>query len=238
MEILQMLGIIMNILLVLKVTSSAVMCVCSYKWRKGLIAITSTYFGFALGILITMGLTEMNVDFEIALIGFVVCVVSFPLLAYKWIWLNHFLTGFLVTEKVLFMIIYRLMSNNIIDNDIEMLLAIPIICGTVAGVAISGYAENRTVLICMVYIGSVDFVMSFSDMINKGLFVSTFKIKYLVDPESMILKFFGVQVPSEIEIILIVLVGIFSFIYQARKMDSMGINLSDRLIDDRKKDLL
>jgi hypothetical protein len=48
-----------------------------------------------------------------------------------------------------------------------------------------------------------------------------------------LLKIVGVEVPSFLEMVVIIIVGIASFILQKNLMERDGINLSDRIVDDR-----
>lgn len=231
--------IVFDCLLVLRLLTSSVMCVYSCKWRKGLIALSSLYIGIILGILFLCFLIEIDFpSMEAALIVSAIVPIIFLIMAYKWIWLNHFLTGFLVTNKLLFMIIYRLMSEDIIDAEFEVLMIVPIVVGIIVGLIISKLFVNVAVLFCIVYIGSVDLVLTVSEIIKKGLFVATADISYIFDPEDIILKFIGVEIPSAIEVILIIGIGIVSFIWQAKILRKRGISLSDYIIDDRKNALL
>lgn len=239
MEVYEIVVVVFNILLGLRVITSAIMCVYSCKWRKGLIATTSIYIGVGLAVLVLALLIESRImDIEPAFIISVAIPFLFFILAYKWIWLNHFLTGFLVANKLLFMIIYRLMENGTIEDNFAILMIVPIIVGIIAGIIISCIFTYSAVLVCMVYIGAVDLVLSVSDIISKGLFIATSDISYVFDPEDIILKFFGVEIPSGIEIVFILIVGVASFILQKNQLDRAGIDLSDYIIDDRKKDLL
>lgn len=239
MQIYEIVAVVFNILLGLRVVTSAIMCVYSCKWRKGLIATTSIYIGVGLAVIVLAMLMESRImDIEPAFILSAIIPFLFPIMAYKWIWLNHFLIGFLVANKLLFMIIYRLMENGVIDTDFATLMIVPIIAGIIVGVIISCIFTYRAVLLCMVYIGAVDLVLSISDIISKGLFVATSDISYVFDPEDIVLKFFGVEIPSGTEIVFILIVGIASFILQKNQLDRSGIDLSDYVIDDRKEDLL
>ena len=239
MGVIEIISVVINAFLVLRLITSVVMCVYGCKWRKGLIATTSLYIGIFLGLLLLAFLMEVSsLEMEINLLISAVVPIVFTIMAYKCIWLNHFLTGFLVFNKLSFMVIFRLMSERVIDIDLKYIIAIPIIIGIIAGIIISVKFINYAVLFCIVYIGTVDLVLSISEMINKALFVATSDLGFLFDPEDILLKLVGVDVPSVIEVIFIIVVGIISFILQKKLLDRQGISLSSYVVDDRKKDLL
>lgn len=231
--------IIINVFFVIRLANSAAMCVLGYKWRKGLIAIASLNLGLILGFLTVIFFVEtVDLDIEVSLLISALVPILFFILAYKCIWLNHFLTGFLVFTKLSFMIIYRLMSERVVDFDMELLIIISLSLGILAGLIISIACVNFAVLFCVVYIGTVDLVLSVSEIINNALFVATSDISFVFDPEDLFLKIIGIEIPSAIEVIFIVIVGVASFIGQKLWLDKQGIKLSSCIIDDRKKSLL
>lgn len=232
--------VILDIFFVLRLISSSIMCVYGYKWRKGLIATTSTYIGLSLGLIAFYIFIDNNL-FEVeisAILSIIIIPIIFFILAYKCIWLNHFLTGFLVANKLLFMILYRLMEADIMDADFDILMITPVIMGILVGIIISAFFTHRAVLVCIVYIGTVDLVLFISSLINKSLFLATSDISYIFDPKDLLLKIIGIDIPSALEVLFIVIVGVLSFIWQKNQLDKKGIDLSNRIVDDRKKKLL
>lgn len=232
--------IILDVFFALRLISSSIMCVYGYKWRKGLIATTSIYIGLSLGLIAFYALMRNNL-FEIevsAIISIIIIPIIFFILAYKCIWLNHFLTGFLVANKIMFMILYRLMRADVIDFNFDVLVIAPVLIGVLIGIIISAFFTHRAVLVCIVYIGTVDLVLFVSDLINKSLFLATSDLSYILDPEDLLLKIIGVDIPSALEVLFIIIIGVLSFIWQKNQLDKKGIDLSNRIVDDRNKKLL
>lgn len=226
--------ILINAFFVIQIVTAGAMCIYGYKWRKGLIATLSIYIGIAIGIAIAAAIIRQsynNITFALILIPIV--AVIFYSLAYKWIPLNHFLTGFLVGNKLAFMIIYNLMKSSAVKFDFTILMVLPIVIGLIAGFVLCSIFTHVAVLVCLVYIGSVELVSGIFDIINKSLFVATGNISFIFNIEDILLKIVGVEVPSFLEMVVIIIVGIASFILQKNLMERDGINLSDRIVDDR-----
>lgn len=227
---------LLNAFLIIQVVTAGVMCVYGYKWRRGLIATLSVYIGIFLGVLVAAAIIKQNYNnITFGLIPIPVIAFVFYILAYTSIPLNHFLTGFLVANKLTFMVIYNLMKSNAIHFDFGALMIIPIITGVIAGIVICCYFTHIAVLSCIVYIGTVEFVTGIFDLINKSLFVATGDIRFIFDIEDLLLKIVGVEVPSFWEMVLILIVGVASFILQKKMIEKNGIDLSKKIVDDRKK---
>lgn len=233
-EIVEFLPYLLNVFLAIQIVSAGAMCIYGYKWRKGLIATLSIYIGLSLGFLIALSIIKQdlnNLDFGALMIP--VTAIVFYILAYRWVALNHFLTGFLVANKLGFMFIYNLMHEGIIQFDFDILMVVPIVLGFIAGFVLSRCFTHVAVLSCMVYIGTVELVTGVSDFINKSLFVATGDINFVFNMEDMLLKLVGVEIPSFVEVIFILVVGIASFVFQKNMLEKQGIDLSKVIVDDR-----
>lgn len=239
MEILSVIIFIINALALIRFATSTIMCVYGYKWRRGLISITSLYIGLVIGAFLLEFLLELNImEIDLCIIVSLFVPILFSVLAYKWIWLNHFLIGFIASTKLLFMLIYGIMDKGIIDFNIDTLFSVPIIIGIAVGVFLSTHLKYAAVLLCLAYIGSVDLVMNFFDLLNKGLFIATGDIRYIFDIKDVIMQLVGIDIPSLSESVVIFVVTTISFIRQSSLLQKEGIDLSDYIIDDRSQDLI
>lgn len=211
---------------------SAVMCVYGYKWAKGLIATTSVYIGIYIGIFVAAFLVNSGTDEKTAII--VVPIVAFLFWGFAYIWkpLNHFLAGFLLATKVAFMIIEILMNNEIMDIDFEMLIGIPIVLGIIFGFVACSIFNNWILLLCVTFVGATNLVPHIFTWIDRGSFVITGDISYIMDPQSLILSLFGIEIPSFWEGFFIIAVFLGSFFWQKLLMKNNGINMN-KIVDDR-----
>ncbi len=232
--ILEAFPIILNAFFIVQIVSGGAMCIYGCKWRKGLIATLSVRIGIILGLLFAAFLINQSMDLiTFAFLSIFIIAIIFYILAYRWIPLNHFLTGFLVGNKLTFMVVYRIMSEGGAKLNITILLVVPLIVGLIAGFIVSSIFNYYTVIICIVYIGAVELVTGIADIINKTLFFSTGRISYIFDIEGILLKIVGVEVPSLLEVIFILIVGIASFMWQRYLLIQSGKDLSQTIIDDR-----
>lgn len=230
----EFLPVIINIISVIQIVSAGAMCIYGCKWRKGLIATLSIHIGIFLGVALAAILINQSYEnVTIAVILIPVIAIVFYIFAYTSIALNHFLTGFLVGNKLAFMILYNLMESDALDFDIGVLLIAPLLAGLISGIIICCKFTHHAVLTCIVYIGAVEFVTGIFDIINKSLFMATGDISYIFDLNGMILKLMGAEVPSFWEVVFILLVGIFSFVFQKKQLEEKGIDLSNKIVDDR-----
>lgn len=225
---------ILNAFFIVQIVSGGAMCIFGCKWRKGLIATLSVRIGIVLGLLFAAFLLKQSMDLlTLAFFSIFAIAIIFYVLAYKWVPLNHFLTGFLVGNKLAFMVVYRIMSEGGAKLNITVLLVVPLIVGLIAGFVVSSIFNYYTVTICIVYIGTVELVTGIADIINKTLFLATGRISYIFDLEDILLKVVGVEVPSLLEVVFILIVGIASFMWQRYLLLESGKDLSQTIVDDR-----
>lgn len=64
---LEVLYLILNAFVVIRLVVSGIMCVYGYKWRRGLIALMSTYVGIVIGLIICVVLIESEAGGEASL---------------------------------------------------------------------------------------------------------------------------------------------------------------------------
>lgn len=223
---------IINVFAVVRMLTSAIMCVYGYKWSKGLIATMSIYTGVALGGIVF--LIGMKVGAPIDTIIIVPIIASgFSAAAYKNVILNHFMVGFLLAIKIAFMVILKFVEYFRIGSEFTIFV-VPVIIGIIAGLLVCIKYNNYILIACSAYIGATEFVPSIFSFLNKTMFVATGDISFIFDPVSFILSIFGITIPSGGEVFFILLLGGVSFYYQRKILIQKGINLSGVVIDDRK----
>lgn len=222
-----------DIIIFVKFVASGVMCVYGYKWSKGLIATMSLGIGVSLSILVTYWLLRLGAG-EISFLAIPVIVIWFYEASYKNIFLNHFLAGFLVMIKISTMIMILFMENGIIDVDGAMLFVVPIPIAVVFGIIGCLKLNNYIILFCMSFIGATEFVPNVEKLINGTLFSFTGDYSYIfsLDPTEMFFSFMGIDVPSTLEIIFILIIFAGGFWYQKKIVDKNKIDLTGTVLDD------
>ena len=223
--------VILNLFMVLRLVTSGVMCVFGYKWSKGLIAIMSSYVGIGMGGFITYLLLQNGMGLE-CIVVVPISAVLFSVLAYKWIALNHFMAGFLLSIKILFMIAVN-MSENMSSDSSGMLFCFIVVLSIIIGIVVCNKYNHYILIACVSYLGAIELTTKIFDWINKGLFLSTGDISFIFNPVEFILSLLGIEIPSGGETIVIILIGLVSFWYQRSRVVSLGIDLSDKIVDDR-----
>lgn len=226
--------LVVNLFIVIQTVTSAVMCVYGYKWSKGLIATMSLYVGAGIGVFVSAVLIERIQDPSVLIMA-PLSMLIFWILAYKSITLNHFLAGFLLATKVSFMLVMKMYEYSII-TDSDLLLALPVMVGLIAG-CVTCLKFNKYILIaCVAFIGVTEFVPKMFDLINKTLFVATGDISFIFDPLSFILSVFGITIPSNGEVFFMIVLGIVSFCLQYKNAERAGMDYGESIIDDRNLD--
>lgn len=226
------LEVMMNAIIVVQTVTSAVMCVYGYKWSKGLIATMSIYIGVFIGGLITAMLINIAAH-PAMLLALPVTVIWFWVAAYKVVWLNHFLAGFLLVMKLSYMIVYTMMDNGIIEFNLGALLGMPLVLGLISGIIICAIFNNYVVLLCVTFIGATELGTRICAWIDKGLFVTTGNIGFMFNPLDIVLEFFGIETLGLKEVAIIIIIFVVSFLVQRGIMISNGIDLSGTTLDDR-----
>lgn len=225
---------ILNALIIVRMCTGAVMCVFGYKWRKGLISIMAMYIGLFLGVLAFYLVASSGMDAGIGLVLCLVITVGFTTAAYKNVTLNHFLTAFLVGIKLFTMFLYFLMEQGIIEYGWS-LIVVPVLLSLVGAIYVCQRFTYMAVVCCTAYIGAVEVSLSLSKLINGTLFSLTGDFGYLFDPVSFVLGLLGIDIPSGIEIVLIIVIFVVGAWYQRKKLIENNIDLSNVVVDDRKK---
>lgn len=228
---LELISIIFNAFIAIRLVVSSIMCVYGYKWNKGLIALMSTYVGAAIGLILFVMLVEGDAGGG-SIVVVPICAVGFAGLAYKNIALNHFLGGFLLVTKISFMLITKAYEYGM-SEEIAWLFVLPIILGVIGGVAFSTKFTGYVVISCLAFWGAIDFVPNMFQLLNGTLFAMTGDFGYIFDPASFILSIFGIEIPSGGEVFFILLVTAGSFYFQKVRAEREGIDLTQKLVDDR-----
>ncbi len=207
--------IVTNAIVAMQAVTSGIMCIYGYKWSKGLIGIMASYFGGAIGLVISYYLIESGEQVD-SLLAIPICAAIFMVMAYNIPWVNHFSAGAIIGTKVSHMIGFALMQEGIIDYDIEALLVVPLIFGLIVGLITSGIFKNYVVILCMAFIGAINVVPDIVELMNGSLFAITGDIGYIFDPIDFILSFFGIETISGIEVVGIIIVFVISFFVQKK----------------------
>lgn len=224
--------IILGVFGLVETVCSGIMCVYGYKWSRGLIATMSLYIGFAIGMFASLSLLELTGE-PIVLLFIPIVMVALWSSAYKNITFNHFLAGFLLTIKVSFMLLLLYVQN--VGGQLELgLFLIPVFIGVISGTVICAKYNNHILILCTSFIGATEFVPNVMDYINKTSFAMTGDISYLFDPIGFLLGLIGIEIPSTIEILLILVVFIGGYYAQRKILEAKDIDLKGTIIDDRK----
>ena len=130
-EILSRLLVFQIVFDLISVTVGAGLCFGALKWRRGLLTTTAIAWGFFLGLVAAIFIAEAAGE-----VGAVLCIligtVSLPILTYTSPAVNRFVLGFLVSNKLFFMVATPLAKDGTIG--IEEAILVPLVAGTVVGI--------------------------------------------------------------------------------------------------------
>lgn len=224
----------LDLLILIRIGTGAVMCVFGYKWRKGLISIMALYIGFSLGMIAFALVIAAEMGAGIGIVIWLIITVGFVIAAYKNIKLNHFLTAFLVGIKLFTMLIYFLMEQGIIEYGWS-LIVVPVFLSTIGAIFVCGKFTYMAVVCCTAYIGAVEVAMGISKLLNGTLFAVTGDFGFLFNPIDFILSIMGIEMPSGLEVILIFIIFAIGAWYQRKILIKNNIDLSEVIVDDRNK---
>lgn len=228
-------GVIYLVFSIMQMIVAGFMCVFGYRWSRGLIATVALYIGVVLGFLIAgFCYTKLDLKSEICLLIFVITIVLFDTLAYKNIQLNHFLAGFIVAVKLSFLLMLQIMKLNIDFG--RWIFILPIIVGIIFGIVVAYYMNNKILIICTSYIGVTIFVSELMNLLQKIEFARTgdITIFYGDSLEEILLNLLGIEIPTFIEFLFIVVGFLLSYYVQVRTLKNNGLSLDGNvIIDDR-----
>ncbi len=228
-EILSNLLVFQIITDLIKVTIGAGLCFGALKWRRGLLTTTAIGWGLFLGVLAAMFFGEI-----LGTGGAIICIlagfIGLPILTYTIPGVNRFVLGFLVSCKLLFMLTTVLAKAG--KMDIEMVFALPLIVGTLAGLALMAWTTVRVsafVLGCT-FIGASEIAPVVSEWANRILFSVTGDYSYIFDPIDLFFALFKVELTDHWMLISMIILMIWGGYRQIQRLKELGIPLDTPLI--------
>lgn len=236
MELFKILFLAVVGVMILKVITSVLMGLFGVRWQKGLIGMTGCIIGFNAGFVTAMHLYFRLELGEISFIVIPIETIICGILAYRNLTFNHFLVGFLVADKISFLILEVLMDNNVIDFDLGILVIIPVVVGIIVGCIGCKFFVYKIMISCLALISAINLEPIIEKWVNRGLFATTGDVGFVLetDPTKLILQVIGIEVPSLLGCFLMILLfGIFFAIHYFY-IKKQGLELSEYVINDRK----
>ena len=191
-EILSRLLVFQIVFDLISVTVGAGLCFGALKWRRGLLTTTAIAWGFFLGLVAAIFIAEAAGE-----VGAVLCIligtVSLPILTYTSPAVNRFVLGFLVSNKLFFMVATPLAKDGTIG--IEEAILVPLVAGTVVGIGLMAWTRMRVsafVLGCT-FVGASQIAPIVSEWANRILFGITGDPTFLFDPIDLIFALFKIE---------------------------------------------
>lgn len=213
----------------ISVTIGAGLCFGALKWRRGLLTTTAIAWGFFLGLIAALFVGEAAGE-----VGAILCIligtIGLPILTYTSPVVNRFVLGFLVSNKLFFMVTTPLAKNGAIG--IEEAIIIPLVAGTVVGIVLMAWTKMRVsafVLGCT-FIGASQIAPIVSEWANRILYGITGDIGYLFDPIDIIFALFKIELTDWWTLGAMVLFMSLGAYQQIKNMKEKGIPLDTPLI--------
>lgn len=228
-EILARLLVFQIVIDLISVTVGAGLCFGALKWRRGLLTTTAIAWGLLLGFIAAMFLGEVLGETG-AIICVLVGMIGLPILTYISPPVNRFVLGFLVSSKLLFMLTTVLAKEGTID--IEETIMIPLVVGTVVGIALMAWTQMRVsafVLGCT-FIGASQIAPVVSEWINRIFFAATGDIGYLFDPIDLFFALFKIELTDQWMLIAMIVFMVWGGYKQINSLKKNGIPLDTPLI--------
>ena len=228
-EILSRLLVFQIVFDLISVTVGAGLCFGALKWRRGLLTTTAIAWGFFLGLVAAIFIAEAAGE-----VGAVLCIligtVSLPILTYTSPAVNRFVLGFLVSNKLFFMVATPLAKDGTIG--IEEAILVPLVAGTVVGIGLMAWTRMRVsafVLGCT-FVGASQIAPIVSEWANRILFGITGDPTFLFDPIDLIFALFKIELTDWWTLgAMVVLMGLGAY-KQIKNMKEKGIPLDTPLI--------
>lgn len=210
-------------------TVGAGLCFGALKWHRGLLTTTAIAWGFFLGLIAAMFVGEAAGE-----VGAILCIlvgtIDLPILTYTSPAVNRFVLGFLVGNKLLFMVTTPLAKGGTIG--IEEAIMIPLVLGAVVGIALMAWTKVRVsafVLGCT-FIGASQIAPIVSEWANRILYGLTGDIGYLFDPVDLIFALFKIELTDWWTLgAMVVFMGLGAY-KQIKNMKEKGIPLDMPLV--------
>lgn len=228
-EILARLLVFQVVIDLISVTVGAGLCFGALKWRRGLLTTTAIAWGLFLGLVAAMFAGEALGETG-AILCVLVGVIGLPILTYVSPTVNRFVLGFLVSSKLLFMLTTVLAKKGMID--IEETIMIPLVIGTVVGIALMAWTQMRVsafVLGCT-FIGASQIAPVVSEWINRIFFAATGDIGYLFDPIDLFFALFKIELTDGWMLIAMIVFMVWGGYKQINNLKKSNIPLDTPLI--------
>ena len=191
-EILSRLLIFQIVFDLISVTVGAGLCFGALKWHRGLLTTTAIAWGFFLGLVAAIFIAEAAGE-----VGAVLCIligtVSLPILTYMSPAVNRFVLGYLVSNKLFFMVTTPLAKDGTIG--IEEAILVPLVAGTVVGIGLMAWTRMRVsafVLGCT-FVGASQIAPIASEWVNRICFGITGDPTFLFDPVDLVFALFKIE---------------------------------------------
>lgn len=165
-----------------------------------------------------------------AILSILIGTIGLPILTYTSPAVNRFVLGFLVSNKLFFMVTTPLAKDGAIG--IEEAIVIPLVAGTVVGIVLMAWTSMRVsafVLGCT-FIGASQIAPIVSEWANRILYGITGDIGYLFDPIDIIFALFKIELTDWWTLGAMVLFMGLGAYKQIKSMKEKGIPLDTPLI--------
>lgn len=229
-EILSRLLVFQIVIDLISVTVGAGLCFGALKWRRGLLTTTAIAWGFFLGLVAAMFIGGEVAGDGGAILCILLGTISLPILTYTSPAVNRFVLGFLVSNKLFFMITTPLAKDGAIG--IGEAIMIPLVAGTIVGIALMAWTKMRVsafVLGCT-FIGASQIAPVVSEWANRIQFGITGNPAYLFDPIDLIFALFKIELTDWWTLGAMVLFMSLGAYKQIKNMKEKGIPLDTPLI--------
>lgn len=222
-EIFTMLAIFCFVVQAINVFVGASLCFGPLKWRKNLIAITALGWGAVLGFLIWDNFLSSG-DIDSLIICCLIGAIVLAAMAYTVSVVNRFIVGYILGEKLTFMLTTVLAKEGFMDGKLAILL--PILLGILVGLILMSrdHTGKKTYILAYTFVGASQVAPTVSDWINRGLFGITGDISFLFDPIDIIYSLFGIEITDVwtfIIVVLLMVLGVRTQMKLSQKSDGI-----------------
>lgn len=210
-----------------RATIGAGICYGALKWKRGLIASTSIYWGLFIGLLISLFL---DVEIEVLAISCFIGAIVFPILTFTVPGINRFVLGYLVGYKLCFMLMTVLLKERIIDAN--YLFSVPLLVGVSVGLCLMAWTKIKVsaFVLCCAFIGASEIAPIISEWINRIAFSITGDYRFLIDPIDILFALFKIELTDIWSLLsMVILMGI-SIYTQIKRLKDNNIPLNTPII--------
>lgn len=226
-ELLERIVIYQFITELVQVIFGAGLCFGALKWRRGSLTSTAVIWGLILGFVIG---SSMDGDIGTVLICCGVGMLIFPILTYTIPGVNRFVLGFLFGTKFVAMITTVLFKEGAMD----MITAFvsPMVVGTIIGLIMMAWIQMRVMpfVLCCTFIGASDIAPTIADWINRGGFIATGDISFLIDPIDLLFALFKIELTDAITLFVMIPLLVIGSVIQLRSLRANGIDYDTPII--------